>query len=71
MINNYDDLTKEQIFPYVGNDNYKNLLTRFMNSKLCAESDEFIISEALQIYANTNDDNLKVRILEMLKNINF
>lgn len=67
----YENLKGEEIFPYIKDEKYKNLLLRLMNSKLCSESDEFIISEALQIYANTNDVYLKVRILELLKTANL
>ena len=65
-----DNLTKKEIFPYINNEKYENLLIRYMHSRN-NDSDEFIISEAIQIYATTDDDNLKLRILELLKNANF
>lgn len=68
--NELDKLTIQDIFPCMDNDEYKKLFLRFWHAEEC-ESDEFIISELLQIYINTKDDNLKVRILELLKYAKF
>lgn len=65
-------LTEQDIYPYLNNERYKNLLERFMHSKN-NNSDEFIISEALQVYADldTDDYDRKIRILELLKDTEF
>ena len=70
IYNELENLTEKDIFPCIENSKYRNLLLRLMHSKH-NDSDEFIISEAIQIYANTEDDNLKVRILELLKELDF
>lgn len=64
-----DSLTEKDIYPCIENEKYRNLLMRFMHSKF-NDTDEFIISEAIQIYADLEDDDydLKLRILELLKN---
>lgn len=66
------NLTEKDIYPYLENERYKNLLKRFMHSKN-NDSDEFIISEALQVYADldTDDYDRKIRILELLKDTEF
>lgn len=66
------NLTEQDIYPYLNNERYKNLLERFMHSKN-NNSDEFIISEALQVYADldTDDYDRKIRILELLKDTEF
>lgn len=68
--NELDKLTTKDIFPYIDDEKYRNLFLRLLHSKEC-ETDEFIMSEAIQIYANTKDDNLKVRILELLKDLRY
>lgn len=65
-----DKLTTQDIFPYMDNENFKKIFLRFWHSNNC-ESNDFIINEAIQIYINTEDDNLKVRILELLKDVKF
>lgn len=66
------NLTVQDIYPYLDNENYKNLLERFMHSKY-NDSDEFIIAEVLQMYANTNENDcaLRLRLLELLRKLDF
>ena len=64
------NITENDIFPYIKDERYRNLLLRFMHSKV-NDTDEFIISEAIQIYADTDDDNIRLRVLELLKDVNF
>lgn len=65
-------LTEQDIYPYLNNERYKNLLERFMHSKN-NNSDEFIIAEVLQMYANTQENEyaLRLRLLELLKDLEF
>lgn len=70
IYNESENLIEKDIFPCIENEKYRNLLLRLMHSKN-NDSDEFIISEAIQIYADTEDDNLKVRILELIKKLDF
>ena len=47
---------------YLDDEKYKELFIRY-----CAmDKAEFIFSEAIQIYLNTDNDMLKVKILELL-----
>ena len=54
------------------NEKYQELLDRFKCSYE-ADSDEFIINEVLKIYADleSNEYDLKIRCLELLKNSRF
>ena len=65
-----NNLSLGDIFPYIENEEYLNLLIRLMHSRI-NDSDEFIVSEAIKIYMDTEDDNLKIRILELLKRTDF
>ena len=67
------NLTENDVFPDIKNDTkYQKLLSRFAHSEE-SESDEFIISEALKIYSqlDSSEYNLKIRILELLKDTHF
>lgn len=66
------NLTEKDIYPYLDNEKYKNLLERFMHSKN-NDSDEFIIAEILQMYVNTQENEyaLRLRLLELLKDLEF
>lgn len=68
--NELSNITENDIFPYIKDERYRNLLLRFMHSKV-NDTDEFIIGEAIQIYADTDDDNIRLRVLELLKDVNF
>lgn len=64
-----ENLTNNEIFPDIDkNTEYQKLLARFKHSEK-TESDEFIINEALRVYAGLNncDKDLKIRILELLR----
>lgn len=54
------------------NSKYDDLFARFKQSKE-NYSDEFIITEALKIYSELDNDeyNLKIRLLELLKDRSF
>lgn len=54
--------TEQIINPYLDDPKYKELYLRY--NAYCKE--DFIFSEAIQVYANTDNDELKVRILELL-----
>lgn len=60
------------VFPYGDNDKYATLLKRFMHSD-ATNSNEFIIGEALKIYSELTPDDreLKIRVLELLKDLHF
>lgn len=60
------------VFPYGDDDRYTILLKRFMHSD-ATNSNEFIIGEALKIYSELtpDDQELKIRILELLKDLHF
>jgi hypothetical protein len=52
---------------YTDDEEYKKLYLKY-----CAEGvDAFVLSEAIRILANTNDDNVKVHILELLRKLNY
>lgn len=72
IYNETKNITQEDIYPYLGDEKYRKLLLRFMATKQ-SDSDEFIISEAIQIYAQLGekDYELKLRILELLKDVEF
>lgn len=72
MLINFKNLTDQDIYPDLNNEKYKNLLERYMHSKH-NDSDEFIISEALRVYADLDSDDYdrKIRILELLKDTEF
>lgn len=55
--------TEQIINPYLADPKYKELYMRYHT--YCKE--DFIFSEAIQIYANTNSDEIKVKILELLR----
>lgn len=65
-------MTEKEMYPCIDDEKYYNLLKRFMFS-IYNDSNEFIISEAIQIYADLGDDEheLKVRILELLKDVRY
>lgn len=68
-----ENLANDEIFPNISeNPLYQMLLARFMHSEK-TESDEFIISEALKMYSELelDDYNLKIRLLELLKDRHF
>ena len=68
-----ETLSENEIFPDIdSNPTYQTLLARFMRAEK-AESDEFIISEALKIYSELDWDeyDLKIRLLELLKDKHF
>lgn len=68
-----ENLTNDEIFPNINeNPLYQILLARFKRSEK-AESDEFIISEALKMYSELecDDYDLKIRLLELLKDRHF
>ncbi len=67
--NELQNITENDIFPYIKDERYRNLLLRFMHTKV-NNTNEFIISEAIQIYADTDDDNIRLRVLELLKDVN-
>lgn len=54
--------TEQIINPYLDDPKYRELYMRY--HAYCKE--DFIFSEAIQIYANTDSDEVKVRILELL-----
>lgn len=60
------------VFPYGDDDRYTILLKRFMHSDT-TDSNEFIIGEALKIYSELTPDDkeLKIRVLELLKDLHF
>lgn len=67
------NLTNNEIFSDIDiNPEYQKLFVRFKHSKE-AESDEFIISEALKMYSELEWDeyDLKIRLLELLKDKHF
>lgn len=52
---------------YTDDEKYKKLYLKY-----CTEGmDNFVLSEAIRIFANTNDDNVKVQILELLRGLNY
>lgn len=65
-------MTEKEMYPCIENEKYYDLLKRLMFS-LYNDSKEFIISEAIQIYADLgdNDRELKIRILELLKDVRY
>lgn len=65
-----ENLSVEDIYSCLKDEESKRLFIKFYHSKV-SESDEFIINEAIQIYAHTDNVELKVRILELLKNSDF
>ena len=65
-----NELSSKDISPYTNNEKYNNLLVRLLHSKI-NDTDEFIISEAIKIYSETDDNNLKIRILELLEKTNI
>lgn len=68
-----ENLTDDEIFPNINQSpEYQMLLARFMHSEK-TESDEFIISEVLKMYSELecDDYNLKIRLLELLKDRHF
>ena len=73
IFNNSSNLTESDIFPGIkDNTKYQKLISRFAHSEE-SESDEFIISEALKIYSQLDfsEHELKIRILELLKDTHF
>lgn len=68
-----ENLINDEVFPDISeNPLYQMLLARFKRSEK-AESDEFIISEALKLYSEltSKDYDLKIRLLELLKDRHF
>ncbi len=73
IFNNSSNITESDIFPGIkDNPKYQKLISRFVHSEE-SESDEFIISEALKIYSqlDSSEYELKIRILELLKDTHF
>jgi hypothetical protein len=67
-----DKLKKENkidpyCFLYTNDEEYKRLYLKY-----CAEGmDNFVLSEAIRIFANTKDDDVKVQILELLRGLRY
>lgn len=59
--------TEQNINPYLDDPKYKELYMRY--HAYCKE--DFIFSEAIQIYANTDSDEVKVKILELLHKTDY
>ena len=53
---------------YLQNEKFKQL---YQDYNCNHNQDEFIFFEALKIYSNTDDDELKVRILELIKKLRY
>lgn len=59
----YDSAT----IPYMEDPEYKRLYLKYFSGGY----ENFVLSEAIRIFSNTNDDNVKVRILELLRNLQY
>lgn len=67
LIAEIENFKQNDTLPYLNNREYKKLFLRYCSK----EKEEFIFEELIKIFVMTDDDELKLKILELLHNINY
>ena len=62
-----ENFKQQGSLPYLNNTEYKRLFLRYCSK----EKEEFIFEELIRIFVLTDNDEIKLKILELLYNINY
>ena len=62
-----ENFKQKDSLPYLINKEYKRLFLRYCSK----EKEEFIFEELIRIFVLTDNDEIKLKILELLYNINY
>ena len=62
-----ENFKQKDSLPYLTNKEYKRLFLRYCSK----EKEEFIFEELIRIFVLTDNDEIKLKILELLYNINY
>ncbi|MFR5772168.1 MAG: hypothetical protein ACLUE7_02040 [Lachnospirales bacterium] len=62
-----ENFKQKDNLPYLNNKEYKRLFLRYYSK----EKEEFIFEELIRIFVLTDNDEIKLKILELLYNINY
>ena len=62
-----ENFKQKDSLPYLNNKEYKRLFLRYCSK----EKEEFIFEELIRIFVLTDTDEIKLKILELLYNINY
>ena len=67
LLSEIENFKQKDNLLYFNNKDYKNLFIRYCSK----EKEEFIFEELIRLFVLTDDDNIKLKILELIYDINY